>query len=322
MEIDYREILVQFLNKVGKSSLIIERMSGSSDSSVFLVGGREIYRIGPKSDIKASMNIYARFAKSLSCYNVIFPWVELLVNGDVSIMRMEYVGKNTLEKIILQMGRTQEGVNEFRRFNREILGRLRMIYSETCLIKDSPENLLQGRFFSEELIKALSINFEKAALKEEGSLFLGKLEGDLNKSANKTISSIAHKDFSLGNILVSDGGLVKFIDPRISIPYTTESNAIGNVAVDIHGYLVSIERKEMEIQREHPSFSLKLIKEEVEKEIMRYIKEGVFSPVVSEACRAFWYSVYAACRCEYCTSSERIWLYDRMVRKLKAFLIG
>lgn len=320
--IDYREVLVQFLNRSEQSSLIIERMSGSSDSSVFLVGGKEVYRVGPKNDIDASMNVYARFTKSLSRYDVIFPWVKLLVDGDVSIMRMEYVGGRTLEKMILQMGKTQKGVVEFFRFNREILGLLRMIYSETCLSQDGSENLLQNRLFLEELIEALDINLEKAGLKKEGASFLGKLERDSNSLIHQTISSLAHKDFSLGNVLISDkNGSVKFIDPRISIPYLTKSDAIGNVAVDVHGYLVSIERKEMEIQREYPSASLELIKKEIEKEIARYIKEGVFSSVVSEVCRAFWYSVYAACRCEYCTSPERVWLYDIMVQQLKTFLI-
>jgi hypothetical protein len=319
---NYREILVQFLNRERQGSLTIKKMPGSSDSSVFLVGGKEIYRVGSKYDIDSLMNVYTRFLESLSCYDRIFPWVELLIDGDVSIMRMEYIGKRTLENMVLQMGKTQEGVSEFFLFNRNVLEQLRIIYSETHLSQTSSENFFQNRLFSKELINALSINLEKAGLSKEGRLFLEKLELSLNKFNYQSISSLTHKDFSLGNILISDkNGAVKFIDPRISIPYTTESSAIGNIAVDILGYLVSIERKEMELQREYPLASLKSIKEEIEREIARYLNEGVFSYAVSEACKAFWYSVYAACKCEYCTSQERIWLYDNMVQQLKTFLI-
>lgn len=322
MKIDYCEVLMRFLSKMGQGSFTIERMSGSSDSSVFLVGGKKIYRVGSKTDINDSMNAYARFSESLSYYSMMFPWVELLVNGDISIMCMEYIGEFTLEKIILQMEKTQKEVSELFRFNREILERLKIIYLETCLSQDSSENSLQNRLFLKELIEALSINLERAGLKKEGILFLSKLKRDLNNPANQAISSLAHKDFSVGNVIISDKNrLVKFIDPRNSIPYLTKSNAIGNVAVDIYGYLVSIERKEMEIQREYPSASMELIKEEINKEAMRYINDGVFSSVISKACRALWYSVYTACRCEYCISPDRVWLYNCMVQRLKTFLI-
>lgn len=316
---NYRKVLEQFFNKGGMRSLKIEQMFGSSDSSVFLVG-KKIYRVGAKADIDDSMDVYARFKKLLLCYNNIFPQIELVANGDISIARMEYIGEYNLEKIIFQMGKKEEGIAELSRFNYEVLEKLRVIQKETSNRLTNLDNLQQNKLFFNELIDALSVNFEKADIKKEGNLFLNKLKANADMFIKQTISSLAHKDFSVGNIIIWDEDKsVKFIDPRNAVPYLIKSKAMGNVAIDIAGYLVSIERKEMELQHEYPLASLKLIKDEIGKEIEKYYNEGVFSPMVLNACMALWYSVYVACKCEYCVSKKE-WLYNKMVQCLKIFL--
>lgn len=315
---NYRKVLEQFLNKEWNSSLIITQMFGSSDSLVFLVD-KKIYRVGPKADIDASMNVYDRFKKLLLCYNNIFPQIELVANGDISIACMEYIGECDLEKIIFQIGKTEKGIAELSRFNYEVLEKLRVIQKETSNRLTDLDNLQQNKLFFKELIDALSINLKKINMDEEGYLFLNKLKANADIFIKQTISSLAHKDFSVGNIIISnEDKSVKFIDPRIAIPYLTKSIAMGNVAIDIAGYLVSIERKEMELQHEYPLVSLKMIRDEIEKEIEKYYNEGVFSPMVLNACMVLWYSVYVACKCEYCVSKK--WLYNTMAQCLKMFL--
>jgi len=316
---NYREVLEQFLSKERGSSLTIKQMTGSSDSTLFLVD-KEVYRVGPKEDVATTMLVYSRFKHSFSNYGNIFPWIELIVDADTSIARMEYVGSLTLEELILQMKGTKKEILSLGRFNREVLKHLRAIHTETSLRFNRVKNLEQSKFFLDELINALSINFKRAGLRKEVVSFLEILK-DNSDAFNQVVSSLAHKDFSVGNIIISNKDeSVKFIDPRIAIPYAMRSSAMGNVAVDITGYLVSIERKEMELQRERPSTSLKFIKEEIECEIKRYYNERVFSPVVLKACMVLWYSVYSACKCEYCTAPERVWLYDNMVQRLRIYL--
>ena len=59
----------------------------------------------------------------------------------------------------------------------------------------------------------------------------------------------------------------------------------------------------------------------LEKELDYYIKQQkAFSKSFWHLCQIVWYSVYSACKCEYCTSAERCWLYDEMVIKLKKLI--
>jgi len=173
-----------------------------------------------------------------------------------------------------------------------------------------------GQLFFEELVQALELNLEKAGLSEQ---YQGLGKNLLTRSAQFTSSflpSFAHKDLSTSNIILSDDNeRVRFIDPRIAVPYLDESGASGNVVIDLAAYLVSLERKELEAKKDTDALDYSSLKEEVQKEIKRYLSEGVFTESFLKLCETVWYSIYAACKCDYCTATERLWLYNEMVRR-------
>ncbi len=112
-------------------------------------------------------------------------------------------------------------------------------------------------------------------------------------------------------MLISDQS-VKFIDPRQALPYLEESAAIGNVVFDLAGYYTSIWRKELELQRKNEAISLEMLKYTITREIAKYEQDRIFSHALLELSLLYWLSVYLACKCDYCTSPERLWLYQAM----------
>jgi len=125
----------------------------------------------------------------------------------------------------------------------------------------------------------------------------------------------------VGNIIVSEKKKsVYFIDPRKAVPYLNTSRALGNVSVDLIGYYVSVLRKEMELKRKNSEVLLSSIKMAIKKEIKDYEKNHIFNPLLKDLCFLVWFSVYVACKCDYCMSKERVWLYKKMRENTKFYL--
>jgi len=165
------------------------------------------------------------------------------------------------------------------------------------------------------------LNLKKAELWLEYEGVVQSIEKRKAELLKNFVASFAHKDLSVGNVLVSDDNKqVRFIDPRLAVPYLEESQASGNVAIDLMGYYVSFLRKEMEARKNNEGLDFSEINKDIEKEIKEYKERGVFSEQMGRLCMAVWYSVYAACKCDYCTAPERVWLYDEMVVRLRKSL--
>jgi len=314
--VNYEAILRRFLANRGDSSLPIESMNGSSDNKIFRVGGY-VYRLGRVADIQADVMIYRRFSKC----GCVFPRLELMESGKhtgVAIVKMLYLGQS-FETLLLSVS-DNSVVGNLVKVNRVVLRALRSVHNKTT---NSNTNVVihDNQLFFQELITALMINLGKAGLTEEGFNFLRKTEKSLAHLIGRTMPSRAHRDLSVGNIIVSQNiEEVHFIDPRAAVPYAETSEAIGNVVIDISGYLVSVQRKDMEIQRSSQSISLQNMIDDVTSEIKEYQRQEIFCTELLHICTVLWYSVYAACKCPYCTAPERRWLYDIMVERLRLFL--
>jgi putative hydrolase of the HAD superfamily len=287
-----------------------KKLSGSSRASIYLLRDK-IYKVGPIAEFEKEATCYARFAEKLDFYNEIFPKLELLKReSDLVIWSLEYVGEITLEQFIknlrgVAVEQRSQYIEKIGEYNEQVLGNLRRIFEKTKKV-DECENAL----FFEELLNSLRLNLQKAGL--------GDCEKNLNQFQSEAfVNSVVHKDLSVVNIILNkDKDKIYFIDPRRAVPYGENSEAMGSVAIDLAGYFVSMSRKELELRKFDQTISLAMIFQRMENEVKKYIEEGIFSRQFWNLCLTLWYSVYAACKCDYCTAPERVWLYEEMRNRL------
>lgn len=313
-------ILERLLRRNGKGSLKIQYLPGSSSADVFQCG-EKIYKVGPIETALKEIAAYNRFADLLPDYNSIFPSVQFLTTeGKISIWEVEFVGSESFEEALLSLNHAEsKGIGRLEILHKEVLVKIRQVFNATVLKTMSAREQESGLFFR-ELMEALKVNLKKAGFPEVEIGKANQLEIFERTFVGSSLSSLIHKDFSVSNIIVGKQDSVRFIDPREAVPYLEHSKAIGNVAFDLVGYYVSVLRKEMELQRNNPNLSLGNIIHSIEQEIESYKRENIFSKALEKLCLAVWYSVYSACKCEYCTSPERKWLYDEMVNRLRLWL--
>jgi hypothetical protein len=241
-----------------------------------------------------------------------FPNVKVLhEQDDIVIWELTFLGSRNFAQLIMDIPLEKETLAAL---NQSAFQSLDLLFN-----KSKTSDPAQASLFFAELIKALESNLQKAGLLgDEEQQCLIHLADQENLFTSEMISSLAHKDLSLGNVMVSDShDAVFLIDPRQAIPYLVDSTALGNVSIDLVGYLVSLERKELELQKLDSTHSLGDMKQTVLEEIEKYLRLGAFTQNLLDLCFAVWYSVYAACKCDYCTAEERVWLYDDMVSKTK-----
>jgi len=308
LEIKHEEILNRYFTAHQIENKEIKALSGSSEAKTFLCDNN-IYKVGSEEVIKKEIQAYGKFKSRMKSYETVFPQMDIVFEDlGNSVLAIENLGKQSLES---KYKEDHVSVSQLEIINKKVLAKINLLFDET------KTNLADDLFF-DEIISALKINFEKAGLSE-------KLLFDLNRIIEKKkiilknfVLSLAHKDLSLGNIILSDDGeKVRFIDPRVAVPYLTESKASGNVAIDLIGYLVSIQRKELEVRKTNQDVDYSSLFAEIENQIKTYISAGAFTEEFRKLCEILWYSVYAACKCDYCTASERLWLYNEMVRRLE-----
>lgn len=311
LESDIEIVLRKYLQENNIEFENIKKLNGSSDATAYLCEDK-IYKVGPDKTIMDEVKTFERFKNKMKSYSSVFPDMEVVQSADgVSILWIENCGGRNFDDIYL---RETDNLDLLKTLNRKVLAKIGVVFNETQYVDD-------GNLFFEELIEVLKLNLQKAELWPEYEGVVKGIEEKKSTFLESFVGSFAHKDLSVGNILVSDDNeRVRFIDPRLAVPYLEESQASGNVVIDLMGYYVSFLRKEMEARKDNDNLDFSEINKDVEKEIKVYQDKGIFTEAMGMLCVAVWYSVYAACKCDYCTAPERVWLYDEMVVRLRKAL--
>jgi len=311
--------LRQFLSSDIQDSAV-RRLEGSSNTEVYLVGN-QIYKIGSQTEIEPAFQANQRFRiHAPKSYKEILPSIEFIpLDGNLAALKIEYLGSRNFENLVLEGNLSNDDVYDLVGFvHTEVLQKLRMIFEESKL-----ENPLQiqneSTRFSQELLSALKLNLIRAGLMEQVDDFFDVAERYQEKFIAGCIPSLAHKDFSVVNIIISDDGTeVRFIDPRLTVPQldqTQLNTPLGNIAIDLVGYQISLIRKQLELRHSNKKDRLSPLLDEVLVTKENYIQNGVFTHPMGLLCEATWYSIFSACRCNYCLSPERKWLYNLMMGK-------
>lgn len=207
--------------------------------------------------------------------------------------------------------------------HRSTLQSLKRLFEESKL-GDSTRLHEDSLRFLQELLDALKVNLTLAGLIDNYGNIFDRVGSSQEMFLSGYIPSLAHKDLSLGNIVVSDDGArVKLIDPRATVPHLEQTGsdiALGNIAIDLVGYQVSLFRKHLELVHLGKTDQLALILNEVSAAIASYIQRGVFPDQMKLLCEAVWYSVFSTCKCNYCLAPDRKWLYSHMEEKTHEIL--
>lgn len=298
----------------------IQKLEGSSNTEVYRVANN-IYKIGPQKDIELAFQVNQRFqVYAPTSYNDMFPAIELTpLDIEQAGLKVEYCGSRNFEDLILKGDLSDEDAyNTVQFVHRVTLQSLQRIFGESKLGDPTRIHEDSLRFF-QELLDALKLNLTQAGLIDSYGDTLDRVGSSREKFLSECIPSIAHKDLSVGNIVVSDDSTrVKLIDPRLTVPHleqTGSDSALGNIAIDIVGYQISLFRKQLELIHSGKTDRLTPLLNEVSAAIKSYIQGGVFTNEMKLLCETVWYSVFSACKCNYCLAPERKWLYDLMVEK-------
>jgi FMN phosphatase YigB (HAD superfamily) len=298
------------INNVLDNLGIIDRykvkwLNGSSSALTFRYGGW-VYKFGDSNIILKELDVYRKFKNSLGAsFCKIFPDYGIVYdrNGK-SLCRIKVVGDTNMEDFLL--GGEIDEAKEFNNINNRVFLGIDLIYESTCTSINGDAN----NFF-DELLAAIKKNLEMANMNHDPS-FIKKLIDCRKSFITPFISSLSHRDLSVGNIIIDDKKNVSFIDPKAALPHHDWSMSLGNIGVDLVGYCVSILRKELESNRIGLATDYFEIKKAITKKIEKYVSAGATSPELIDLLYIYWYSVYLACNCTYCKSDERLWLYNKM----------
>jgi len=237
-------------------------------------------------------------------YGLTFPQFRYL--GEISgkhMIELEYVGDKNLEEMLIG------NYSEANLIPSDIIGQAMMHIIRMAGVRPVSGEHGYADMFLSEVADGLENNVFAAGLTVDFPL------GETFSQRVKFIPTLCHRDFSVTNFMYNTDGDTRLIDPRQKVPGAkVESCIYGSAAIDCASFLVSLERKELE--RAHlgmPSLGLYDLFEEKMKFLMG---EGLFNEFMYNLCIAYSYSIYAACRCEYCLAPERRWLYELMRKRL------
>ncbi len=223
------------------------------------------------------------------------------------VTELEYLGDSTFEAVLANPTRycAIEPSAVVERVG-EILARFGALRVPSDMLSSSVDATL------EEIIEAISHNAMRA-----GSSFIP--DADICHRRAAFVPGVCHRDLSAPNVMCGSNGDVRLIDPRTRMPGASAGPpAFGSAAIDAAAFLVSLERKELEGKRKGlPPFALA---ERFQDIIAGLVEKGAFNEFMFDLCRAHAYSVYAACRCDYCLAIERAWLHDLMRERFEASL--
>lgn len=273
-----------------------ERMSGTGASATVRLTG--ILKFAPD---RSEAELLAWLEERLgSEYAACLPRFRDLGEVDGSFAtELEYVGDATLEAVLASRER-RGGIDPSAVVERvvEILARLARTPVPSEIRSASADATL------DEIVAALSRNATDA-----GSPFRSDAEACRSRAA--FVPALCHRDLSAVNVMCAADGGVRLIDPRVSVPGAPVGiPSFGSVAIDAAAFLVSLERKELErVKLRLPSLDLT---NRFRDRVDGWVEGGEFNGFMLDLCLAHAYSVYAACRCDYCLAPERKWLYDLM----------
>jgi HAD superfamily hydrolase (TIGR01549 family) len=289
---------------------------GSSASVVFKYKDK-LYKSGPTSEINKELNIYRNFEKTLGKhFKKIFPEFKTIKEQKgFCLCAFDFVGSYNLEDYILSP--KIKNKKFIYKINKTVLKNLDKIF-KLSYINDPAQ---KTKVF-QELLEAININLDKAEmLDEKQKYFLNKVEENKNIFTEHLKISLSHKDLTAGNIIINKAKKRSyFVDPRATLPNLQKKDfSWGNIGFDLAGYYVTTVRKEMELQKDSPQNNLNEIKKEIEIKKEKWIKNHIINEKFFDLCVLFWYSVYLSCKCDYCMSPKREWLYIEMAEKYNLY---
>lgn len=278
-----------------------ERMSGTGASATVRLTG--ILKFAPDRSETELLDWFQY--RLMGDYGTCFPrFRELGEMHGSFVTELEYVGDVTLEAVLV-------GTNRERAFATSLavdrVVQVLMRFSKTVWTGDVVRsNVLQ------EICGALESNARAAGIssREIPRAFLEDVA---------FVPCLCHRDLSVVNVVCSTDGGVRLIDPRVSIPGGERSApSLGSSAIDAAAFLVSLERKELE--RARLGLPVLGLTDHFRAAVTRWTANGLFNAPMLDLCLAHAYSVYVACRCDYCLAPEREWLYDLMRERFKEAL--
>lgn len=267
----------------------VESVGNTGDSTTLKITG--IIKISQNRD---EIDLLEWFEEQLkNDYSTVFPrFRQISSENDSNIFELEYVGDSTLESLLLTSENTA-GISPL-----EIVQSVGDIVCKLATFQGS----LSSTQCLIEILQAIELNTVKAGLHIR--------QITAHKIASY-VPCLTHRDLSVSNVMVDKESRVHLIDPRREIPGAPlYSIGFGSVAVDLASFLVSLERKEYERNRAGLE-SLPLV-EMFRKTVDSLLEQGLFNESMLDLCIVHAYSIYAACKCDYCTASERSWLYEIM----------
>ncbi|OGL98656.1 hypothetical protein A2304_03060 [Candidatus Uhrbacteria bacterium RIFOXYB2_FULL_57_15] len=279
-----------------------ERLSGTGASATVRITG--ILKFAPdRSEVELLRWLEERLG---SDYAACLPRFRDIgeVEGSFAI-ELEYVGDATLETTLASRER-RDAIDPTVVVDRvaEMIARFATVSvpSDACSASANP--------MVDEVVGALSCNAMAA-----GSLF--RPDPGTCRDHAVFVPGICHRDLSAVNVMCASDGSVRLIDPRASVPGAPVGMpTFGSSAIDAAAFLVSLERKELERDRlDLPRLGLTARFRDI---VDGWIEAGTFNAFMLDLCLAHAYSVYAACRCDYCLAPEREWLYDLMRKRLES----
>lgn len=261
-----------------------------------------ILKLDPDGSERALLD---RFAVWLGKdYENVFPRFRVLgFAGGASVIELEYLADTTLEQCLLAPESTNRCLDE------TTVASLLDIFSVFAAASVSvAEETAQA--IVEEVIQAVVAN-ATAADRALPSAFASHMREHAN-----CVPKPCHRDLSTANVMCLPDGTVRLIDPRVCVPGASgPGHALGSLAIDLAALEVSLERKAAERERAgQDPFGLTQI---LSSTTQSFMQRGLFNQPMLELCRLHVYSVYAACRCNYCLAPDRHWLYDLMKRRFE-----
>ncbi len=237
----------------------------------------------------------------------VFPRFHLLGSLDGwRAVELEDLGSSSLEDMMLDVDVPTQDVQ---RVVEGVVGHIRRLAS---VRPESGPVDGYARGFIGELLDAIARNAGAAQLPAPALSF-----DDFFERTTFT-PTLCHRDLSTGNVMCPSDG-PRLIDARWTLPGSQRrrpSEPFGSVAVDCAALAVSLWRKDQERERVD-GVSVGWSEAFTGSAVEVLISEGVFDQHLYDLCLLHAYSVYAACRCDYCLASERRWLYEAMRRRFQ-----
>ena len=280
---------------------VADASAGSSEARI--LKGDCFVKLGKRSVIEPEALVYQRLRAHLnSVADVLLPLTSLqMLDQDQWALFVEPIEGEMLQSIILRsdLG-SQMRVTSAVTQAMEHLERLRAIEAP------DPQAALQE--FVIELVAALRENLKRAEIAD----VLPELDSQ-SRFSQYGKATLAHRDLSVVNVIVGAAG-VKFIDPRAAVPNAGSwtGSYFASPAMDLIAFAVSLQRKELELQAKQPTFQLSA-RQLVAQALTEQVRLRLVPPALVDLMWAVSWSVYAACKCQYCLAPERVGLYQQMV---------